>query len=145
MAQVDVLPTLLALLGVEAPRTEGRDLSALWLGRARPAGVPVFIGETRFGKAEKQALRVGDLKLVLNHDPRRYGLGGGPSELYDVAHDPDETRNVTKREWIAAAWMERRLRALLDTLRRNGAKGPSEQVEITEEDREALRALGYVN
>jgi arylsulfatase A-like enzyme len=145
LAQVDVLPTLLALLGIEAPPNEGRDLSALWLGRARPTGVPVFVGETRFGKAEKQALRVGDLKLVLNHDPRRYGLGGGPLEIYDVARDPDETRNLAGREWIAAGWMERRLRALLEGLRRSGARGPSEKVEITEEDREALRALGYVN
>jgi len=145
VAQVDVLPTLLALLGVEAPRTEGRDLSALWLGRARPVGLPVFVSETRFGKAEKQALRVGDLKLILNHDPRRYGQGGGPAELYDVARDPLETRNLATRERVAAGWLERRLRALLESLRRHAAKGPAEQVEITEEDREALRALGYVN
>ncbi len=144
VAQVDLLPTLLAMLGVEAPRNEGRDLSGLWLGQGRPRGPAVFVGETRFGKSEKQALRVGDLKLVLNHDPRRYGQGGGPTELYDVARDPGEKDNLAQKEWIAAAWMERRLRSLLEAWRRT-ARGPAETVEITEEDREALKALGYVN
>jgi len=144
VAQVDVLPTLLALLGVEPPRHEGRDLSSLWLGQARPRGDAVLVGETRFGKSEKQSLRVGSLKLILNHDPRRYGQGGGPTELYDVTRDPGETDDLARKEWIAAAWMERRLRSLLATWRR-AAKAPAETVEITDEDREALKALGYVN
>jgi len=145
VAQVDVMPTLQGLLGIASPRSEGRDLSALWQRGARPAGVPVLVSETRFGKAEKQALRVGDLKLVLNQDPRRYGEGGGPLELYDVARDPGERDNLADKEWIAAAWMQRRLRSLLEAWRKSGGRVAPGTVEITEEDREALRALGYVN
>jgi arylsulfatase A-like enzyme len=145
VAQVDVMPTLLGLVGVEAPpRSEGRDLSGSWLGKGRPRGPAVLVAETRFGKSEKQSLRVGDLKLILNQDPRRYGEGGGPTELYDVARDPGEKDNLAEREPIAAAWLERRLRFLLATWR-HAAKAPAETVEITDEDREALKALGYVN
>ncbi len=145
VAQVDVMPTLLGLLGVAAPRNEGRDLSALWQHGSRGTGVPVLVSETRFGKSEKQALRVGDFKLILNQDPRRYGEGGGPAELYDLARDPGERENLAEQEWIAAAWMQRRLRSLLEAWRKAGGKVASGTVESTEEDREALRALGYVN
>ncbi len=143
VAQVDVLPTLASLAGIAAQDGEGRDLSALWLGRQRSVLAPELMSETRFGKSEKQALRVGDLKLIVNHDPRRYGSGGGPSELYDVAQDPAETVNLAGRRRVATEWLKRRLATLLTSRRRQGTD--TERAEITEEDREALRALGYVN
>jgi arylsulfatase A-like enzyme len=146
VAQVDVLPTLCGLLGIAPLRTEGRDLSALWLRGTRPEGVPVLVSETRFGKSEKQALRVGDLKLILNQDPRRYGSHGGPPELYDVMRDPGEKDDLAERRPIAAGWLERRLVFLLENWRRAGARGGApEKIEMTDEDREALRALGYAN
>lgn len=143
VAQVDVLPTLSSLAGIAAPASEGRDLSGLWLGRERSAAGPELMSETRFGKSEKQALRVGELKLIVNHDPRRYGSGGGPPELYDVAQDPGETENLAPRRRVATEWMKRRLTTLLTARRRQGSD--AERVEITDEDREALKALGYVN
>ncbi|HET7291612.1 MAG TPA: sulfatase [Vicinamibacteria bacterium] len=143
IAQVDVLPTLASLCGVEAPAGEGRDLSSLWLGRKTAIGMPELMSETRFGKSEKQALRVGRVKLVVNHDPRRYGEGGGPPELYDLAADPAEKLNLAESRPVAREWLRRRLAALLK-LRRQKSEDV-ERMEITEEDREALRALGYVN
>ena len=143
MAQVDVLPTLSSLAGIAAPASEGRDLSGLWLGGGRsPAGAELM-SETRFGKSEKQALRVGELKLIVNHDPRRYGSGGGPPELYDVGRDPGETENLAARRRVATEWLKRRLAMLLTSRRGQGTD--AERVEITDEDREALKALGYVN
>jgi arylsulfatase A-like enzyme len=143
VAQVDVLPTLASLAGIAAPAGEGRDLSALWLGSERPPPGPELTSETRFGKSEKQALRVGELKLIVNHDPRRYGSGGGPTELYDVLQDPGETENLAARRRVATEWLKRRLATLLTARRRQGTD--AERVEITDEDREALKALGYVN
>lgn len=143
IAQVDVLPTLASLCGFAAPAGEGRDQSALWLGRVRSAPAPELMSETRFGKSEKQALRVGRLKLIVNHDPRRYGSGGGPPELYDVVQDPAEKVNLAPSRPVATGWLKRRLATLLTSRRRAGQD--VERVEITDEDREALKALGYVN
>jgi arylsulfatase A-like enzyme len=144
VAQVDMLPTLAALLGLPAPKCEGRDLSSLWLGRALPGNPPELISETRFGKAEKSALRVGSLKLIVNNDPRRYGSAGGPLELYDLARDPGEQVDLADKNPIAAHWLRNRLSEIIQSQRlAQGARG-EKPVELTDEDKAELKALGYV-
>lgn len=146
VAQVDLLPTLLSLAALPPPELrEGRDLSSLFLGRGTPAEAPELVSETRFGKADKAALRVGALKLIVNDDPRIYGGLEGPVELYDVAADPGEHRNLAARRPIAVQYLRGRLEELRSSQRRaaellhGGAK-----VELSEDDRAELRALGYV-
>src|SRR5262249_13334830 len=138
LAQVDLLPTLLSLAGLPPPELrEGRDLSALLLGRGAPAEPPELVSETRFGKADKSALRVGALKLIVNDDPRLYGELEGPLELYDVAADPAEVRNLAAEQPIAVRYLRDRLEELRAGQRRaaellhGGAK-----VELSAEDRE---------
>jgi arylsulfatase A-like enzyme len=145
VSQIDLLPTLLSLSGLAAPQVhEGRDLSALWLGRSVP-DEPELVSETRFGKAEKSALRVGSLKLIVNEDTRTYGDLGGPVELYDLAADPAEKHDLAGSDPIAVQYLTNRLFELRSAQRRaaktlrGGAK-----VELSEEDKEQLRALGYV-
>jgi arylsulfatase A-like enzyme len=144
VAQVDLLPTLAALTGVAAPPNEGRDLSSLWLGRARPGEPPELVSETRFGKSEKSALRVGSLKLIVNTDPRRYGSAGGPLELYDLARDPGERHNLAHEDPFAARWLANRLSAILHVQRLGRAARGEARVKLSHEDREKLKALGYV-
>ena len=145
VAQIDLLPTLLSLTGLAAPEIrEGRDLSALWLGRGVP-GEPELVSETRFGKAEKSSLRIGSWKLIVNDDTRTYGDLGGPVELYDVAGDPAEQNDLAASDPIAVQYLTNRLFELRSAQRqaaktlRGGAK-----VELSDEDKEQLRALGYV-
>jgi len=145
VSQIDLLPTLLSLIGLPAPQVrEGRDLSALWLGRGTPAE-PELVSETRFGKAEKSALRVGPLKLIVNDDTRIYGDLGGPVELYDLEADPAEKHDLSESDPIAVQYLSNRLFELRSSQRRaaktlrGGAK-----IELSEEDKEQLRALGYV-
>lgn len=146
VAQVDLLPTLLSLASLAAPELrEGRDLSSLFLGRGAPGEAPELVSETRFGKADKSALRIGSLKLIVNDDPRVYGELDGPVELYDLDRDPGEHENRAAREPIAVQYLRARLEELRASQKRaaellhGGAK-----VELSDEDRNELRALGYV-
>ncbi len=146
VAQVDLLPTLLSLASLPPPELrEGRDLSSLFLGRGAPAEPPDLVSETRFGKADKSALRIGPLKLIVNDDPRIYGELEGPLELYDLDADPGEHANLASRQPIAVQYLRNRLEVLRASQKRaaevlrGGAK-----VELSDEDRDELRALGYV-
>jgi arylsulfatase A-like enzyme len=148
IAQVDLLPTLASLASARAPAgVEGRDLSARWLGAAPPPQEepPELVAETRFGKSEKTSLRLGPLKYIDNDDPRRYGKGGGPPELFDLGLDPRERRNLAHSDPIAAGYLAGRLQALLKAQQEaRRARKTRAEVELTEEDKEQLRALGYV-
>ncbi len=146
VSQIDQLPTLLSLSGLPAPPVrEGRDLSALWLGRGTPDEAEL-VSETRFGKAEKSALRVGPLKLIVNDDTRIYGDLGGPVELYDLEADPAEKHDLSEADPIAVQYLTNRLFELRSAQRRAAkALRGGAKVELSEEDKEQLRALGYVD
>lgn len=145
VSQVDLFPSLLSLLGVAAPASDGRDLAARWLGRATPETAEVeFVAETRLGKAEKEAIRVGNLKLIVNLDHGRTPSsrrGGARLELYDLDRDPREQENLAARRQDAVARLEGRLRVLRSSVRDDV---PRRSPEWQPGDREELRALGYV-
>jgi arylsulfatase A-like enzyme/Flp pilus assembly protein TadD len=149
---VQVLPTILESLGI--PEPEGLDgESALGLadaasrGGSPPAdesaesraggegsGAELF-GECLFPRihydwAALRYVRRADWKLIDAPRP----------ELYDLASDPDETRNlVDARPDIAAS-----LREALSRHESRGGKSLGFQVEVDESTRERLEALGYV-
>lgn len=106
---VDFFPTLCALTGVPAPegvKFDGEDLSAAWkggkqprtapllweYGRKPPADIPGGNPAFRYpnepgAKSPNVAIRDGDWKLLVNAD-------GTGAELYDLATDRNEARNV---------------------------------------------------
>jgi arylsulfatase A-like enzyme/Flp pilus assembly protein TadD len=119
----DVLPTLLARLGVPAPAgLDGRDLLA---GEGREAYAESEY-PARLGFAPLRALRVGGLKLIEAPRP----------ELYDLAADPEERRNLAAER---PADVER-LRAALAAARRGERSAPATADAAIAE---RLRALGY--
>ncbi|MDB4990297.1 MAG: hypothetical protein JWN04_5475 [Myxococcaceae bacterium] len=82
---IDIAPTLLGAVGAPVPKSmRGRDLRALALGKA-PAG-PVFsaVLTKRMGLAWPHKL-IADLRFDL-------------FELYDLAHDPHERRNLAGQQ-----------------------------------------------
>jgi tetratricopeptide (TPR) repeat protein len=119
----DVLPTLLAQAGVAAPSgLDGRDLMA---GAAREAYAETEYPQS-LGFAPLRSLRAGALKYIEAPRP----------ELYDLAADPGETRNLAGGR---AADVER-MRSALAAARRAAR---SSQASADPAVAERLRALGY--
>ncbi len=101
---IDVAPTLLGLVGIEAaPSMRGRDLRAVALGRMSDPG-PVFSAVlTKRMAVEWPFKLIADL---------RFGL----FELYDLSRDPDERKNLANVEATRLAHMKDLVYAWLDSL-----------------------------
>lgn len=95
---VDFLPTIAALAGVDVPATlapDGEDLSALWKGAAASPRKTSLHWEWLSSVQGSQdgylpppvCVRDGDWKLFVNH-------AGKEPQLYDIAKDPGEHRDV---------------------------------------------------
>ena len=102
---IDLFPTILAAAGGTpdpAWGVDGVDLLPTWTGKAPAPERTLFFEWRSEGGDQVGALR-GDLKLVITR--------GGKPELYDVADDPAERRDVSARH----PELVRRLRAELKT------------------------------
>ncbi len=123
---VDILPTLLARVGVAAPPgLPGADL--LQGPRPREAYAETLYPQT-LGWAPLRAFRSGSLRLIEAPRP----------ELFDLSDDPGETRNrIAERPQDAE-----RLRASLAALRASERQASAAATDS--ESAERLRALGYV-
>ncbi len=130
---VDLLPTLLELVGVTAPSTSGVSRAPLLRrgGRIRESEsyAETLYSQLHFGYAPLRALRGGGWKYVDAPRP----------ELYHLADDPGETRNLIEERTSVAAAMRERL------LTFDRAAGPAPELpELDPDAAEQLAALGYV-
>jgi arylsulfatase A-like enzyme/tetratricopeptide (TPR) repeat protein len=137
VSTVDVLPTLLALCGIEPPaHVQGRSLLGA-MRRPREERAGVAYGESmtpslQYGWAPLQSLRTTRYKLIQAPRP----------ELYDLVLDPGETTNVIARHGVEAEELRQRLERLVSETSR-GAPEP-EAADLDKETLESLAALGYV-
>jgi arylsulfatase A-like enzyme/Flp pilus assembly protein TadD len=137
VSEVDVVPTLLDLLGVKVGETEGPPMDGRSLVGAPPPADRAVYAESLtpfldFGWAPLRALRRKDDKAILAPRP----------EYYDLRKDPGEVEDLGSATGPAAAARD----ALLQTLRTmedrdRPAAAPSPAVDP--DVRERLAALGY--
>jgi arylsulfatase A-like enzyme len=144
---VDVVPTLLDLVGLPAPAgLDGRALGPLLRSGSPPAvslpPVPVFAMEYHHSWVDGRRTA----SLVSRTDPISAAViagndwfitGAGGDELYARATDPDQRRNLVEtdsRSEVLRSMIEKRLRALPRT-----ATAPVDSAL-----QEQLRSLGYV-
>lgn len=134
---VDLLPTVLDFVGVAAPR--GIDGASIVPGSRSPdACSRVAVSEMiEDGRIPEAAIISGPWKLIVDYDT-------GTRKLYDLAADPGELRDlaaerVSEADALAAA-LARRLNADGSSMAEWGETAP---VEVSGEERERLRALGY--
>ena len=128
---IDVMPTVLDLFGERSPSLQGVSLTNLMSG-AEEAPREVYAESRypqRFGWANLRALRVGGWKVIEAPRP----------ELYDVAADRREGRNVFDANRHVAAGLLDRLRAEYVA---HDTASPSRVVDRAVADR--LASLGYV-
>ncbi|MDH4197295.1 MAG: sulfatase-like hydrolase/transferase [Candidatus Aminicenantes bacterium] len=131
---IDVMPTILSLLGVEPPGPlEGVDLSANAF--AVPDSLPAFSESVLF-KPEKKSLRLDGWKLVLHPE-------SGREELYDLRADPGEQTNLAAARPEVLAGLKARLTEW--TERMAGEKTQREEGrKVSRRELEALKSLGYI-
>jgi tetratricopeptide (TPR) repeat protein len=121
----DVLPTVLELAGVPAPRLTGRSLVA------SKASTPIY-SESLYARIH---LGCGELRSIV--DGERHVIDGMHAEVYDLKKDPKEKVNRIDRE--------RRVYALArDAIARVGGVFVAPDA-IDAEEAKKLAALGYVS
>lgn len=131
---LDLFPTLLAQAGLQAPPSDGRDLYEL---TADGKGRRVVISENAGGRG----LSVRTPRYRLYRSRGNHEIPDG-SYLYDLEADPRETTDIAAENPDLAAELERLLDRWLADVRVDGETArPS---DLTAEEEENLRALGYV-
>jgi len=130
---VDLLPTILEILKIEVDH-EVSGVSILSKERSDgEASRPVFSETGR--RKQVRAVIWKNFKLV-------YDLKTDRDQLFDLLQDPKETRDVQREHQATADRLRDELRSWMRHEEANAA-APVD-VEMTEEERERLRSLGYL-
>lgn len=136
---VDFAPTIADVFGVPAHGPGEADSG--FLGRsllAVASGTPGKPGTLARTAHQEGLYSVTDARFKLIHS-----IGSGHDELYDLEADPGETQNLAQELSVRAAYYRQSLHRWLM------AVGPGRPAGVprplTPEERESLRALGYVN
>jgi arylsulfatase A-like enzyme/Tfp pilus assembly protein PilF len=134
---IDLMPTVLSLLGVPVPReVTGASLLPLMTGDRPELGLEGYAEAMyplhHYGWSDIKALRSGRYKAIDAPRP----------ELYDLQDDPGETRNLFDARRALGDQMLARLRQMEDAFQKVAAPRPAEDVDP--DVRARLAALGYV-
>ena len=130
---MDVMPTVLDVLGVHERPTDGTSLVGLMTGRIAHLDLDAYsesLYPRRFGWAELRTIRAGRFKFVSAPRP----------ELYDLEKDPAETRNLYHERIDLAAVMNTALDRVALPSRSDVTAASAPESELVER----LAALGYV-
>ncbi len=136
---VDILPTIMDVLGVESyGATRGRSLLPLVNGedsREHPVAGMTFKPEAGRNLA---SLIDGDLKIIHDIDADKY-------ELYDLSRDPGELDNLATKEIVASNRMKIKLRKFLKSVNYSNKAISSRKatIDVDEKTMETLKGLGY--
>jgi len=149
---VDVMPTVLDLLGVETPpMLEGESLTRTMRGERvpdRPA-----LSELRLRRDFAQSLRLGRWKLIVDQRlARRKGgevldpAGEVRRRLYDVVADADEHDDVAAENADVLGRLTERLEQMIERAAKRAAGGlfgDASTVDLTPDELRQLEELGY--
>ncbi len=153
---IDVAPTLTEIAGVPfGTAIDGASAVALARGAAEPAARVAFAESAPYREKYKKNPRIhvhgdeGRWKMVrdgkwkLIEVPRVAGDPGQDEiELYDLARDPTETRNVAAENREVVAKLRAAIAAWVKT-RRAAPPDDAPPLTISPEERESLTSLGY--
>ncbi len=137
---VDFLPTILDFLKIEdVQKRQGRSFLPLLAGKSSNQKEKTYIFSRRKTGALRYCIRNREYKLIFNRKT-------GEVELYNLREDPGETKNLKDSLPEKRKELLTRLRAFLkenDSLAKK-YKVQSISSQISKEEEETLKALGYV-
>jgi arylsulfatase A-like enzyme len=150
---VDIFPTVLEETGIDFSTMEIDGQSLLPLIKRKEKGDRVFMADVAAHVLasripQKIALSRGREKLILSRpyspEDLRFFLQPppilGPVELYDLALDPHEQRNIADERPELAGQMIRKI----DEITKDVPKKKTKKLEMDEELKKQLKALGYI-
>jgi arylsulfatase A-like enzyme len=135
---LDLAPTIADVYGLldqGGARGAFRGTTLLPMLYGAPGKSPI-VSRTR-GEQPRWSLRDARYKLI-------YDGKLGTSQLYDVAADPGETRDLAPSEPLLAAFYRQSLERLLLEMKPEVGR-PGADTELNAQQLENLRALGYVH
>jgi arylsulfatase A-like enzyme len=136
---IDIFPTILDILNIEQTETiSGKSLLPLILGEETLNRSSVFAGTVKGRDLEKSGLRTirtDRWKMIVD-------LKSGRTELYSLADDPEELRNVYEEEKDVAASLLKDLNAWIESMSRSAA--PIRTIDPDDDLRQNLKDLGYL-
>ena len=133
---IDIVPSVLDMLEVPPPtEVQGQSLLPYITGQKSEdldSYVETYFPRENYGWSELVGLIEGDWKYIRAPKP----------ELYNLKADPEETENAFGRESERVQEMKSRLE---ETIAGSSSGLASSKRELTSEEREKLRSLGYVD
>ncbi|MBI5376040.1 MAG: sulfatase [Candidatus Schekmanbacteria bacterium] len=138
VSHIDLLPTLLEIAGINpASRIEGKSLVPLLEGKGNKWEDKSVYCETRkYDGLDLRTIILDNYQYILNYKD-------GMEELYNMADDPLETKNLINEKKILSAEMRKILEHEVST-KEKLAKKPLLVEEMEKERIEKLRLLGYI-
>jgi arylsulfatase A-like enzyme len=133
---VDLATTIYDFLGLDAPPGRGRSLRPLLSDHKAERRPVVSMTFPPTAAHDRRSLILGRFKYIFTEI-------GQVEEFYDVEADPDETHDLAAEEPDRVAQMRSRLHLLLEPLAGVGVEAV-QPVELSEEERSQLKALGYL-
>jgi arylsulfatase A-like enzyme len=135
VGMIDVTPTLLAAVGLEAAASaQGRDLFG------NPTALAAVYAEEDHEGNILESIRTAEWKLVLANEGNPRGLE--TVELYNIAADPGETNNMAQSKPDVVTELRRDLDSLRGVAAASAVTGATGELDSADEER--LRLLGYI-
>jgi arylsulfatase A-like enzyme len=137
VSQVDLMPTVLDVAGYEPPvRLQGQSLRS-----ARAASDAIFAEARAFGEQQTSVPRLQGWRRALIAGPWKLVVWSrGVSELYDLDNDPNELKNLYRRDDPRSAQFTARMNAWVGSIPPQ-QQAPSKLDKTTEAQ---IESLGYV-
>jgi arylsulfatase A-like enzyme len=139
---VDLMPTVLGILGVESPGgLDGVDVASTWRSQERLAERYLFAEAEMSAGFEFDLEKVDVKKAVRNSRFKlHYNTAAQTKELYDLLSDPGETQNLADAQHRAGDQLMRRLEQFLSDPATSQPVAP-----LSPEQRKSLKSVGYID
>ena len=139
---IDIMPTILDYLNIALPqKIQGNSFMPLLKKSSSPDRDRHVFCELNMYQDERSVIytyRTDKFKYIFNTTT-------GKEELYDIVHDPDETYNLISLEPQLASELNKKVLDKIENLKNFlPQRKLAQKIEIPEEVKRSLKALGYI-